>query len=65
MARSTAGEIDDYLMTEAVVATSDSTAFVLAKTAVSAEPVLAIPQQVAAGTTICEATIVSQQAARR
>jgi hypothetical protein len=52
-------------MTEAVVATTDSTAVVLATTAVSAEPVLAIPQQVAAGTTILEATIVSQQAARR
>lgn len=52
-------------MTEAVVAATDSTAVDLATTSVSAEPVLAIPQQVAAGTTICEATIVSQQATRR
>ena len=65
MVRSNAGESEDYLTTEAVVAATDSTAVVLATSSVSAEPVLAIPQQVAAGTTICEATIVSQQATRR
>ncbi|MFM7137153.1 MAG: hypothetical protein ACKO1M_08800 [Planctomycetota bacterium] len=53
------------MTTEAVVATTDFAAGVSATTAVSAEPVLAIPQHVAAGTTIREATIVSQQAGRR
>jgi hypothetical protein len=53
------------LTTEAVVATTDFAVSVLTTTAVSAVPLLAIPQHVAAGTTIREATIVSQQAARR
>ena len=57
--------IEGYLTTEAVVATNDSFAGVVATLPASAEPVLTIPQQFVAGTTIREETIVSQQAARR
>jgi len=47
------------------VAATDSFAGVAATLSVVVEPLLATVQQVAAGTTIRVATIVSQQAARR
>ena len=57
--------IDVYFTTEAVVAANDSCAGVVATLPASTEPVPAISQQLMAGTTIREATIVSQQTGRR
>lgn len=53
------------MTTDVVVVANDSFAGVLATLPASAEPLLAMPQQVVAGTTIVEETIVSQQARRQ
>ena len=54
-----------YFTTEAVVTANDSFPGVFTRLPASAEPVLAMPQQLVAGTIIVAETIVSQQATRR
>lgn len=59
------GAIAGYLRIEAVVVTADPLAGASATLPASAAVVLAMPQQLGAGTTICDETIVSQQATLR